>query len=234
MPIAGHFFLSSASAETSLAQDIVYRLSTTYDIKPLPPWTLSHRLFRETPGGKSTRVQGQRYLQILTLSYHAPKTHVALSTVVSPAQNKANSPNSALCGGEEDENAPTTIISIPSGGSSEEFTQLILAKFAPLWQQRQALHVSNGVAFEVNGFRIRVGEVKQGYGGGSQVTRGAICEIELLDSDAGVDGEEGASLIRAFWKGTEVKGAKEVLNVSETRRDTNHISQWCEILRLRT
>ena len=136
---------------------------------------------------------------------------------------------------------PATLIAIPSGAPSEEFVQLILSKFGPLWQQRQLLHVSNGHAFEVGDFRVRVGEVKQGGGGGNVgVSMGAICEIEWVGGD--VEGGEGGTteeleagevVIRAFWEGLGVKDARSVFTVPGLTLGEGSVRQWCEILRLR-
>ena len=132
---------------------------------------------------------------------------------------------------------PATLVSISGGSSSEEFIQLISSKFGPLWQQRHTSHISNGSAFETGGFRIRVGELKQGFGGGTQLVRGGICEIEMIrddndNSDGNIDAAK--SIIRGFWDGIGFKGAREVFDVPGTVQGDVNIRQWLEILRLRS
>lgn len=134
---------------------------------------------------------------------------------------------------------PATIISIPSGPPSEEFIQLIVSKFGPLWQQRQILAVASGQGFEIGDFRVRVGEVKQGTGGGgTQVVRGAVCEIEWVGGDDEEDEkmedwDAAEAVIRALWEGLGVRGARSVFNVPGLSQGDGGVRQWCEIMRLR-
>lgn len=259
MPITGLFFLPPTSSDPLPAQDLIYRLRSAFDLTPLPPWALSQRLFRETPssaqssqssptldGPVKSKPTGQRLLQILSLSHHTPRAYVAITAINSPLQTKANTPTSSQQNGEVAVTGDfATIISIPTGSATEEFTQLVATKFGPLWQPRQALHVMNGSAFEVGDFRVRIGELKQGYGAGGTLTaRGAVCEIEWLglesinpSSTVGAQKEDwkGAEpVIRGFWETLEVKGAREVFWVSGLGDGTGSVRQWCEILRLRS
>ena len=94
------------------------------------------------------------------------------------------------------------------------------------------LHVAHGTAFEIGEFRIRIGELKQGYGGGTQMARGAVCEVEWIGG--GEDWENGDKFIRGFWEGLEVKGAREVFWVAGLGEGESTIRQWCEILRIRS
>ena len=241
------FFLSASNAESSPVQEIVSRLSRSYeDIVPLPSWSIYHRLFRETPAIRGSQQSSpvrenserpkSRYLQVLSLSYDALRTYVAITAVSTPHQMRAGTPATPTPNPEYASGDPATIVSIPSGASSDEFVQLILTKFGPLWQQRQVLHVSNGMAFEVGGFRIRIGELKQGYGGGTTLSRGAICGIEVVESegqDAEKEMESNQALIRGFWEGFDIKGAREVYDVPGMVEGDIAVRQWCELLRLR-
>lgn len=129
---------------------------------------------------------------------------------------------------------PANIISIPQGASSEEFIQLILLKFGPLWQARQMLNVKEGQAFEIGDFRVRLGEIKQGVGGGAQTGRGALCEVEWTGGE-GVeeDWEGGGAAIAGFWEGLGITGAKKVFDVPGLVEGEGSVRQWCEILRVR-
>ena len=254
MPVTGLFFLPNTSPDSSPARSLISRLNEVYEAIPQPPWSLSCRLFRETPSSAqssqtSSSLDGkptsQRILQILSLSHHAPRTYVAITTTHASQHTKVGTPASsqqsseAVVSGE-----PATVISIPVGGVTEEFTQLVASKFGPLWQPRLALHVINGATFEVGDFKIRVGEVKQGYGGGTQTARGAVCEIEWTaaegvrqGSPAKNEGEAWNSaepIIREFWGALEVKGAREVMLVPGIGDGDGSVRQWCEILRIRS
>ena len=130
---------------------------------------------------------------------------------------------------------PATIISIPPGGSSEEFIQLMLSKFGPLWQQRQVLGVVNGQAFEVDDFRVRIGEVRQAGGGGAgQMGKGAVCEVEWVGGgEDEADWEGAGAVIAGFWEGLGVKGARRVFEVAGLGQGEGSVRQWCEGLRVR-
>lgn len=117
----------------------------------------------------------------------------------------------------------------------------MVAKFAAQWQQRQVLHVSNGLAFEIGEeFRVRVGELRQGGGGGAQMGRGAVVEVQWVGgSEEGVgeekeDWENGETVIGAFWDGLGIKGAKKVFWVAGLGEGEESVRQWCDILRIRT
>ena len=210
-----------------------------YDLRPLPRWSLEHRLFRATQNGPSTiglsaeevaRSQSARYLQVLSISYQAPQSYVAITTTLPTSQTRAGTPATTSSGGES-AGEPANIISIPSGAQSENFIQLVLSRFGPLWTQRQSLSVSNGQAFEVEDFRIRLGEVRQGQGGAQQ-NRGVIVEVEWAGGDDDWDAIEDE--IRAFWTGLDFKGAREYIRVPGIEKNLGNIRQWCEAIRLRT
>jgi len=169
------------------------------------------------------------------LSHHAPQTHVAITTTHPPSQTRAGTPASSNLSAENLSSEPATLASIPAGSASEEFVQLILTKLGPIWQQHQVLSISSGQAFEIDDFKVRVGEIKQGYSGGAQMGRGAVCEIEW----GGEDGEEsdwetGECVIRAFWEGLGVKGARDCFGVAGLREGDGNVRQWIEILRIRS
>ena len=258
MPVTGLFFVPTSSADSSPAQELVHRLNEAFEPTPLSPWSLSHRLLRETPsstqasqtsanldGPEKAKSKSQRFLQILSLSHHAPRAYVAITASQGPSQQKPGTPAASQQNGETTGlGEPATIISVPAGSVSDDFTSLIVSKFGPLWQSRQILHITNGAAFEVGDFRIRIGELKQGFGGVTQMTRGAICEIEWNDTDSvqqgSTDGpreEEWMAaepVIRGFWDALDMKGARDVFLVPGLGDDMSSVRQWCEILRIRS
>lgn len=230
MPTSIIYYLASSPSDSSPTQDLIQRLHNTYEALPLSNWTLSHRLFRDIPAGDSSdaiKTSGHRYLQILTLSHHAPHTHVGITkTHPSPATGigtSTTSPKDAAIHSVGSE--PATIIAIPAGPLSDEFNNLMLSKLGPLWQQRQALHVSGGSSYEVGAFRIRIGELKQGL-----VGKGALCEIESLDEEDWLSAE---AILKAFWEGFGLQGGREVYRVPGLDEGQSSVRQWLEIMRLR-
>ena len=125
------------------------------------------------------------------------------------------------------------MISIPSGAQSEEFIQLMVSKFGPLWTPRQITSVRNGQAFRIGDYNVRVGEIMQGNSAAAMVGRGVIVEIEW----AGANGEDDAGdddvLVQAFWQTLDVKGARECLHVAGVEEEFGSVRQWCEVLRIR-
>lgn len=236
------FFLPTQGVEAPHSQDILNRLNSYYNPSPLPPWSLTHRLFREMPTGPQTTLEkgkatGQRYLQILALSHHAPQTHIAITTTNAPAQTRAGTPASSnvSAGAESISGEPATIISIPSGLATEDFIQLAVMKLGASWQQRQTLNVVHGHALEVGDFRIRVGDVRQGSGGGAQNGRGTVVEVQWVGSEEGEeDWESAEAVIGSFWDGLGVRGARKVFWVPGLAEGEGSVRQWCDILRIRT
>jgi len=126
-------------------------------------------------------------------------------------------------------------VSIPSGLHTEEFVQLAVTKLGASWQQRQTLNVVNGLALEVGDFRVRVGDVRQGSGGGAQMGRGTVVEIQWVGGEEGEqDWESAEAVIGGFWDGLGVSGARKVFWVPGLAEGEGSVRQWCDILRIRT
>lgn len=145
------------------------------------------------------KTSSTRYLQILNLSHLPGRSYVVISKIAAVSQSRVGTPASSSNVSVEE---PATIISIRAGTQTEEFLQLLLAKFGPLWTQRQALSVTNGLGFEVGDYRMRVGEAKHGFGG-AQVVAGVAVEVEWRGMAEGEEGawEEAELMIRTFWDG---------------------------------
>lgn len=230
---------ATASADPSPSQIILERLTARYNLNPLPRWALEHRLFRETAkatsfeassGDDGPKPQRHRYLQVLNLSYQPERSYVAITTTYASSQIQAGTPATSSSGGESSGDS-ATVVAMPSGIQSEEFVQLMISRFGPLWTQRHNVQISNGQAFEAGDFRIRLGEVKQGHGGAPQ-GRGTIVEIEWMDGDHD-DWETAEGVIRGFWKGLDIPGARELIKVAGIEEGFSNARQWCEVLRLR-
>ena len=250
MPATTLYFLPASSPDSNPTQDIVAKLTSFYDPSPLPSWTLSHRIFRESPSTQSpaqsspvltngvnkAKTSGPRFLQILTLSHHAPQTYVAITSTHAASQTRVGTPASSNIGAEAASGEPATIVSIPAGPSSEEFIQLIVSKFGPLWQQRQILSAGHGHAFEIGDFRVRVGELRQSGSGGGQMGKGAVCEVSWVGEEAeqGKESwEAGEAVVKGFWEGLALRGAREVYWVPGLGDGEGTVRQWCELLRPR-
>lgn len=250
MPVTALYFLPASSPDSNPTQDILAKLTSHYDASPLPSWTLSHRIFRETPfaqhppqpspsptnGVDKAKPPGPRFLQILSLSHHAPRTYVAITSTHAASQTRAGTPASSNISAEAASGGAATIVSIATGPSSEEFIQLIASKFGPLWQQRQILSAGRVYAFEIGEFRVRVGELRQGGSGGGQMGRGAVCEVAWVGEEAGPEQEDWEArevVVKGFWEGLALRGAREVYWVPGLGDGEGTIRQWCELLRPR-
>ena len=186
--------------------------------------------------GKPT---GPRFLQVLSLSHHAPHTYIAITSTHAPSQTRAGTPVSSNFSVETGSGEPATIVTIPAGPQSDEFIQLVISKFGPLWQQRpqQTITVGNGHAFDIGDFRVRVGEARQGgAGAGGLMARAALCEIEWVGDGNGEgenEWESAEGVIRGFWEALGVRGARECFWVPGLAGGQGSVRQWCEILRVR-
>lgn len=130
--------------------------------------------------------------------------------------------------------SPTAaIVSISVGASTEDFSQLLLTKLAPLWQPRHLLAVVDGLCYQVGDFRIRVGEVKQGIGS-SQLVRGVAIELAFMNPDeGGLESCDGATqMIMTFWEELSLTGAKEFFSDREDD-GFQDVRLWCRMLTLR-
>ena len=222
-----------------MLQVIIDRLETQYYLHSLSRWSLEHRLFRETSrqgsteasfDGESPKTHEPRYLQVLHLSHHPDCSYLAVTRGHSSSEIAAGTPaasNSKI----ENDREHAAIIAIPSGNQTEEFVQLMLSRFSPLWTQRQVLQVVSGQAFEAGDFRVKVGELRQGQGG-SQQSRGVVAELEWISGDES-DWSSAEAIIVGFWEGLDVKGAKGYIRSPGVGSGFNTVKQWCEALRIR-
>ncbi len=66
--------------------------------------------------------------------------------------------------------------------------------------------------------------------------RGAVCEVSWIGGDAEQeqDGwESGEAVVKGFWEGLTLRGAREVYSVPGLGDGEGTIKQWCELLRAR-
>ena len=74
---------------------------------------------------------------------------------------------------------------------------------SPLWVPRQAHRVEGGASFEINSWKVRIGELKISGGQGQGRIKGCICEIEYHgEANEGERGEEiTEGVATAFFEG---------------------------------
>lgn len=94
-----------------------------------------------------------------------------------------------------------TLIAIPS--HPDTLFPLLMQRMSPLWVPRQAHRVEGGASFEINDWKIRLGELKISGGQGQGRSRGCICEIELHGeaNDDEREDEFTEEIATAFFKG---------------------------------
>jgi len=230
MPVTGLYFIPETTQTATLSK-LIDHLTKRYQSEPIGRWGLEHRLFRETaPSTSSTadeKGNALRYLQFLSLTHQPGRSYVGISAPKSGQAKEGSAAEAAA------------VIAIPQQGQSDELVQLIITKFGPLWSHRQMLQVTNGSGYEVEDFRIRVGEVRQGHGGQA---RGVVVEIGWLAGDNGegeaqdsADWEMGQAVIRAFWEKLEVPNGREYIAVPGvgTGKGMDLERQYFDLLRLR-
>ncbi|KAL8985036.1 MAG: hypothetical protein Q9177_004546 [Variospora cf. flavescens] len=227
------YFLRATSVEMSPLPGLINRITTHYNPTILPTWSLQQLLFRSTPSPAAVdgnpKAIPPRYLQLVTLPDYPNDTLVAITPTA---------PNSTTDDDDEDDETTkkpsATVISIPAGPSTDEFTQLLLTKFGPLWQRRRVVAVIEGSAMEVGGFRVRVGELRTDIGA-AQVVRGVIAEVSHVGQSADEEeGRDGEGMARAFWDGLGVEGAREFRGGEVGKGDDGfgNVRLWCQVLML--
>ena len=83
---------------------------------------------------------------------------------------------------------------------------------------------------------MRVGELRQGGSGGGQMGRGAVCEVAWVGEETELERERwevDESVVKGFWEGLGLRGAREVYWVPGLGDGEGSIRQWCELLRAR-
>lgn len=235
MALTGIFYIPLPAPNSPTAfQHIVDRLIYLYNPRPLGRWSLDHKLFRETASlaasfDNRTPLSNQiRYLQTLTLSHRPGRSFFAISEPPT-ADGKANGQN----------DLPVSIRTISSTVSAFEVAE---RGMGPLWMHRQTLQVMQGAAYEIDEFRIRVGDLRQITP--RQQMRGTVVEIEWIGNGEGNDDKEedlegGEVLIQAFWENLGMEfGEKQIVREFVTppglRRDQlASVRLFVELLRLR-
>jgi len=141
-----------------------------------------------------------------------------------------------------------TIVSVPTGASSEDLFWTITQKMQPLWAFRSGLRVENGVAFTLAGgdWQVRLGDAKITNGQGQGRVRGMVAEVEFCGDGEGegeevVDWDGREKMLKSFWEsavdGSEIgmDGLRVVVKVAsiqkEGKDDLMLVRQYMELLK---
>ncbi|RAH75256.1 uncharacterized protein BO66DRAFT_338391 [Aspergillus aculeatinus CBS 121060] len=188
MPITGVYFIpSNPNASTALAT-VTERLHTALAEEPtlVGRWFLEHKLMRDTPSclPASTPQQRQaqpRYMQFLSLSYHANHGFIYTSepTPANPPAPPPPTPAGASSGSPASSSSsaagPMVMTTVPLASSSTLFHHFGYA-CQPFWCHRHTVTVPGGAVYDVGDFRVRVGDVRQTQPAAR--IRGTVVEIE--------------------------------------------------------
>ncbi|KAL8677588.1 MAG: hypothetical protein Q9186_005997 [Xanthomendoza sp. 1 TL-2023] len=230
MSTAVLYFLPTTSADISPLSDLINRLTSRYNPSILPRWSLRQRLFRSTPSpspnDENLAVAPARYLQVLSLADYPYDSHIAITPITAAAATNGTTAADPV----------PTVISIPAGPSTDDFTQLLVSRLGPLWQQRQVLAVIDGLAFEIGDFRVRAGELRQGVGG-AQLVRGVVVEVAYTgQGGGGQDRSQTEEIITVFWDELGVNGAKGFRGGKKGEEEDGFesVRLWCRVLMLKS
>ncbi|RAL16111.1 uncharacterized protein BO97DRAFT_475650 [Aspergillus homomorphus CBS 101889] len=182
MPITGVYFIPSNPNASTVLATVTERLHTALADEPtlVGRWFLEHKLMRDTPScltasASSQQRQAQpRYMQFLSLSYHANHGFIYTSEPTSnsaPSSSQASSSSSPAA----QPAGPMVMTTVPLASSNALFHHFGYA-CQPFWCHRHTVTVPGGAVYDVGDFRVRVGDVRQ-----TQPTarvRGTVVEIE--------------------------------------------------------
>ena len=219
---------------------IVNRLIHFYNVKPLAPWALDERHFRETaePNLRDGRYvdndpkppSNVKVLQTLTTSNDPKSTYFVITERVTSAQTQPDMPKSASHGHENIAKAPS-IFQVAAGPDCEAFLFVLRTRMQPLWERYTNLVINNGQTFEVEDFEIRIGEVRAGAGAAAQAKE-VLVELEWSCGEED-DVETAEAVLEAFWKELKVTNARQQsVRVVGNKTQQERIAQWAEALRL--
>lgn len=147
------------------------------------------------------------------------------------------------------EPGPVAIVSMPSQQREQWYT-LLTQKMAALWTRTGLMTVSNGFAYDVGEFTVRVGELRQPGNAQAPPKALVVCIQSTLPTtkEGGTDDEstktrglapEDASasevqeVMRNFWKSFGVEGAKEAFAFTRSPDGQDEARLWCDVLRHR-
>ncbi|KAF9691620.1 hypothetical protein EKO04_010484 [Ascochyta lentis] len=251
MKYSGLYFIptstnSPADSSNTLNTLISALESTFHTLSRTTSWSLTYRLFRDTPPrvdpSSDTTSYAHTYQHFLTQS--SLSQNRAYIYIAPPASK-----------------GPGTVAAIPAQ-QSEAQALLLRNQLAALWSPRHTLSVQNGATYTGGLFTVQIGEVRalrEGQGGGVSSPGVVVCISTIAggDEDAAevngaangaaaeeeVEFEFAQATIRGFWgklrEGRDL-GRSEVREVLMTPKEGGNaeekeaaVRMWCEVLRLR-
>ncbi|RAL04063.1 uncharacterized protein BO80DRAFT_432267 [Aspergillus ibericus CBS 121593] len=203
MPITGVYFIpSNPNASTGLAT-VTERLHTALAEEPtlVGRWFLEHRLMRDTPScvpaSASQRQVQPRYMQFLSLSFHANHGFIYTSEALEkgghhrPTPSTAGAPanptpmgapgptpvppTSSAAAQQSQSGGPMVMTTVPLPSCNSLFQHFCYA-CQPFWCHRHTTTVPGGAVYDVGDFRVRVGDVRQTQPAAR--VRGTVVQIE--------------------------------------------------------
>ncbi|KZM23524.1 uncharacterized protein EKO05_0011263 [Ascochyta rabiei] len=252
MKYSGLYFIptstnSPADSSTTLNALIPALESAFHTLSRTTPWSLTYRLFRDTPPrsdpSSDTPSYAHTYQHFLTLS--------------SLSQNRAY-----VHLAPPPSRGPGTVAALPAQ-QSEAQALLLRNQLAALWSPRHTLSVQNGATYAGGLFTVQIGELRalrEGQSGGVSSPGVLVCISTVAGIEEGVAEGNGAAhgaaaeedevdfgfaqaTIREFWEklkeGRDLgrSEVKAVLMVPKGRglgeEEEAAVRMWCEVLRLR-
>ncbi|KAJ4983206.1 hypothetical protein SVAN01_11306 [Stagonosporopsis vannaccii] len=249
MKYSGLYFIPTPSAQpadsSTTASTLISSLETHFHtLTRSAPWTLTYRLFRDTPPRPDPNTDNptsyaHTYQHFLTHTSLSNRCYIHIAPPASAAKGSG------------------TVAAIPISQSDAQ-ASLLRNQLAALWSPRQTLSVQNGATYEGGLFAVQIGEVRamrEAHGGGMSSPGVVVCISTRLGEEDDVEasnvvknglGEEfdvdfAQAMIRELWgkirEGHDLgrAEAREVFmapTVGPAYKDAA-VRMWCEALRLR-
>lgn len=208
------------SNTTSPTSALIAHIFKKYRPKPLGGFSLDHRLLIDTSSSLPGHAAPRRYTHFLTLSSQYPgKTFVGTGAQVLAADlnNGAAHPTATK---SADSPGQYTLITVPS--QPDTLFPLLMQRMPSLWVPRQAHRVEGGTSFEIDDWRVSIGELKISGGQGQGRVKGILAQVELLggaDADGGQGGdEEVPDAFKAYFAGLSEGSGVDVSKIKVTER----------------
>ncbi|KAJ4342126.1 hypothetical protein N0V95_007036 [Ascochyta clinopodiicola] len=248
MKYSGLYFIptpTNAPADSSTTSNTLISAleSNFHTLSRTSPWSLTYRLFRDTPPRSDPTSE--------TPSYAHTYQHFLTQSSLSQNRTWIHIAPPAAKG-------PGTVAAIPAQ-QGEAQALLLRNQLAALWSPRHTLSVQNGATYTGGLFTVQIGEVRalrEGQGGGVSSPGVVVCISTIAGGEEDVNGaangagaEEEVDLefaqatIRDFWgklkEGRDLgrSEAREVLMIPIERglggEKEAAVRMWCEVLRLR-
>lgn len=188
----------------------------------LPPWSLDHRLFYDTSSLLPTSKAPRRYMQYVALAHHPGKVYIGCT------RHDA-----------KDEPLPQDIIVVPAGFQTDDFFMVTaMRKMEPLWNLRAMMKIEGGLSYELDDWKIRLGELKQSGGAQGPRSRGWIVELSCKDNGGRLEGAGLEADVQDLWRdiGNGIDGMKLFVSRQGIGAETDNfaaVKLWMEVLRMR-